>query len=84
MKKIKYYSAIILAISVYFLFKALALFNVVRDGDGIGITIFGLVLNDRVPYEQVPQYSWSFLVVGAILMAISAVTLYKSKTFRVS
>lgn len=84
MKNLKYFSVIILVVSIYFLFKAITLFNVVKDGDGIGITLFGLELNDRVPYEQVAQYSWSFLIIGAILIIISVITHYKFKTYKVS
>lgn len=84
MKKFKYFSTIILVISTYFLFKAITLFNVVKDGDGIGITLFGVELNDRVPYDQVSHYSWPFLVIGAILLLISAIIYNKSKTCRAS
>ena len=80
----KYFSIIIFSISVYLLFKAVSLFNFQRDGDGIGIYIFGLELNDRVLNEQVPKYSFSFLVIGLILVIISAIAYYKSKTYRVS
>jgi hypothetical protein len=84
MKRFKYYSAIVLATSMYFIFKSVSLFNGVKDGDGIGITLLGLELNDRVPYEQVPQYSWAFLTIGVILMVISVIIHYKSKTCRAS
>jgi hypothetical protein len=83
MKKFKYYSAIILSAAIYFIFKAVSLFNFIRDGDGIGITLLGLELNDTVPYEQVPQYSWAFLIIGVILIGISIIIQYKSKAYRV-
>jgi hypothetical protein len=64
-------SIILLLFSLAFIYKAVSLLSIVKDGDGIGLYFLGLEINDKLPYEQIPKYSWSFLLLGLLFIFIS-------------
>ena len=35
----------------------------------------GIEVNDKLRYEQIPQYSWTFLIIGT-LFTISSIVIY--------
>ena len=86
MKASKHLSAITLIVSIPFLLKAFSLFNTanyaVKDGDGIGLYFLGVEINDRLRYEQIPLYSWMFLIIGVLLIASSTTLYIKSRNVK--
>lgn len=73
----------ILVISIPFCLKALDLYNrfyhEVWDGDGIGLYFFGVEINDKLPYGQIPFYLWSFMAIGILLIMLSAILFIEAK-----
>jgi hypothetical protein len=53
------------------LIKSYQIFNVVPDGDGIGIGFLGMEINDRVPNSQIDHYAWQFLKWGVAMIIVS-------------
>ena len=74
---------IIFVISIPFILKALDLYNrfynEVRDGDGIGLYFFGIEINDKLPYGQIPFYLWSFFAIGILLMVFAVILFIRAK-----
>jgi len=60
-RRLRFIAMIIFAISILFILKAVDLYNTlyheVWDGDGIGLYFFGIEINDRLPYGQIPFIS---------------------------
>lgn len=83
MNRLRLISMIIFVISITFILKALHLYsrfyNEVRDGDGIGLYFFGIEINDKLPYGQIPFYLWSFLAIGILLFIFSVILFIKSE-----
>lgn len=70
-KYIRAISILLIILSMIFIFKSISLLNIVKDGDGIGLYFLGLEINDKLPFEQIPNYSMGFLVIGFALIFIS-------------
>jgi hypothetical protein len=81
--RLRFIARIIFVISITFILKALDLYNrfynEVRDGDGIGLYFFGIEINDRLPYGEIPFYLWSFLAIGTLLIIFSVILFIKAK-----
>jgi hypothetical protein len=79
MKLSRYTSVITLIMAIPFILKSFSLFNTinnaVKDGDGIGLYFLGFEINDRLRFEQIPQYSLMFLIIGMVLI-ISSIFIY--------
>jgi hypothetical protein len=78
MKKSIYTSVIFFIVSIPFILKAISLFsNAAVDGDGIGLYFLGIEINDKLLYEQIPVYAWSFLAIGVLLIFVSVILLFR-------
>lgn len=83
MRKLKYLLILTYISSLCFLLKSIGLFTMPIDGDGIGLDFLGIEINDRLPNAQIPQYAWTFLLIGALLMLISVAIHRKTKIYKV-
>lgn len=83
MNKLRFIAMIIFLISIPFILKALDLYNrfynEVRDGDGIGLYFFGIEINDKLPYGQIPIYLWSFFTIGILLILFAVILFIRAK-----
>lgn len=56
---------VLLGLAGYFLYRALGLWTMPVDGDGIGLYLFGVLeITDRLPNEAIPQAAAVFAAVG--------------------
>ncbi|WP_053366582.1 hypothetical protein [Bacillus sp. FJAT-27245] len=65
---------------VLFFEKGMSLLGAINtvDGEGIGISLAGFEVNDRVPAGQIIYYSIGFILVGAILFCTAFTMVFKS------
>jgi hypothetical protein len=83
-KKLRNISIILFIVSLPFILKAISLFTVVRDGNGIGLYFIGLEINDKLPYGQIPVYAWSFLAIGVLLILFSVILFFRYRKSKAS
>jgi CRISPR/Cas system-associated protein Cas10 (large subunit of type III CRISPR-Cas system) len=81
--RLRFAAIILFLVSILFIAKALDLYNrfynEVRDGDGIGLYFYGFEINDKLLYEQIPFYLWSFLAIGILLIIFSVILFIRAK-----
>ncbi|OGO78230.1 MAG: hypothetical protein A2Y23_00490 [Clostridiales bacterium GWB2_37_7] len=57
---------ILLSFTVIFFVEYLQLINISLDGDGIGISILGMEINDHVNNEDIDSYKILFMILAII------------------
>ncbi len=80
----RFIKAILFLFGAYLLFRAYCINSIYLngiDGDGIGIYLLGIEINDRVPTEKVPEYVKGFALLGSILIIAPVINrLFRKKT----
>ena len=74
MKKLRYFSIVLMAISLTFIYKGVSLLREIPnvDGDGIGLYFFGLEINETLPKEEISLYAWGFLGAALALIVLAS------------
>ncbi len=70
-------SALFLAIGLILFHKYIELKNIVFDGDGIGIYLLGIEINDRVTNEQVATYEYGFFMASVLCLVVIFIMIYR-------
>ena len=47
------------------------------DGEGIGLNLMGIEVNERVQKEHIPAYAKSFLLMGIVMLSLTILTCWK-------
>jgi hypothetical protein len=75
-------SILLIVFSSAFILKSISLSRMIKDGDGIGLYFLGFEINDKILFEQIPKYSWSFLIIGLVLIFVSVVLFYNTLNYK--